>query len=388
VLGLYVHIPFCAAICNYCNFNRGLFDAELKARYVRAVSAEIARSGRAGGSGGAGGSSGAGGSGGVADTIYFGGGTPSLLEPEEIADIIRACREAFAVSADAEVTLEANPETVSVDRLAAFRAAGVNRVSFGVQSFRENELRRLSRLHSADRARDAVSEARAAGFDNVSIDLMMWLPGQRLEEWLQSVDEAIRVAPDHLSLYLLEVYPNAPLKDEMARQRWSQAPDDDAAAMYVTAMERLEAAGLQQYEISNVARPGRRSRHNLKYWTDQEWLGFGCGAHSTRNGARWKNVSSTEEYVDRIARDAGTEVDVRRLSDSERLGDALFTGLRLAEGVELATIRQRYGVDVWRRFGADLQVYVDAGLLLHDGATLRLTRRGMLLAHEVMAVFV
>jgi oxygen-independent coproporphyrinogen III oxidase len=257
-----------------------------------------------------------------------------------------------------------------------------------VQSFRENELRRLSRLHSADRARDAVSEARAAGFDNVSIDLMMWLPGQRLEEWLQSVDEAIRVAPDHLSLYLLEVYPNAPLKDEMARQRWSQAPDDDAAAMYVTAMERLEAAGLQQYEISNVARPGRRSRHNLKYWTDQEWLGFGCGAHSTRNGARWKNVSSTEEYVDRIARDAGTEVDVRRLSDSERLGDALFTGLRLAEGVELATIRQRYGVDVWRRFGADLQVYVDAGLLLHDGATLRLTRRGMLLAHEVMAVFV
>jgi len=324
----------------------------------------------------------------VADTIYFGGGTPSLLEPEEIADIIRACREAFAVSADAEVTLEANPETVSVDRLAAFRAAGVNRVSFGVQSFREDELRRLSRLHSAGRARDAVSEARAAGFDNVSIDLMMWLPGQRLEEWLQSVDEAIHVAPDHLSLYLLEVYPNAPLKDEMARQRWSQAPDDDAAAMYVTAMERLEAAGLQQYEISNVARPGRRSRHNLKYWTDQEWLGFGCGAHSTRNGARWKNVSSTEEYVDRIARDAGTEVDVRRLSDSERLGDALFTGLRLAEGVELATIRQRYGVDVWRRFGADLQVYVDAGLLLHDGATLRLTRRGMLLAHEVMAVFV
>ena len=388
MLGLYVHIPFCAAICNYCNFNRGLFDAELKARYVRAVSAEIARSGGAGGSGGSGGAGGSGGSGGVADTIYFGGGTPSLLEPGEIADIIRACREAFAVSADAEVTLEANPETVSVDRLAAFRAAGVNRVSFGVQSFREDELRRLSRLHSAGRARDAVSEARAAGFDNVSIDLMMWLPGQRLEEWLQSVDEAIRVAPDHLSLYLLEVYPNAPLKDEMARQRWSQAPDDDAAAMYVTAMERLEAAGLQQYEISNVARPGRRSRHNLKYWTDQEWLGFGCGAHSTRNGARWKNVSSTEEYVDRIARDAGTEVDVRRLSDSERLGDALFTGLRLAEGVELATIRQRYGVDVWRRFGADLQVYVDAGLLLHDGATLRLTRRGMLLAHEVMAVFV
>ena len=273
-------------------------------------------------------------------------------------------------------------------RLQGFLAAGVNRVSFGVQSFRDEELKRLSRLHSADRARGAVAEARTAGFDNVSIDLMMWLPGQRVGDWLQSVDDAITVAPDHLSLYLLEVYPNAPLKDEMARRQWSQAPDDDAAAMYLTAMERLEAAGLLQYEISNVARPGRRSRHNLKYWTDQEWLGFGCGAHSTRDGVRWKNVSSTEEYVARIGRGEGTAVDSRRLSADERLGDALFTGLRLSDGVDLETIDKRYGVDVWRRFGAELQPYVEAGILLHDGRTLRLTRRGMLLAHEVMAIFV
>jgi len=284
MLGLYIHVPFCSAICNYCNFNRGLFDADLKARYVDALIAEIEGAGRAGRAVRAGRS--------TADTIFFGGGTPSLLEPEEIARIVAALESSFDIAADREVTLEANPESVSEPRLAAYRRAGVNRVSFGVQSFREDELRRLSRLHSADRARAAFAEARAAGFDNISLDLMMWLPEQRVSEWLESVDAAIALAPEHLSLYMLEVYPNAPLKDDMARARWSQAPDDDVAAMYVAAMERLEEAGYAQYEISNVAKPGQRSRHNLKYWSDGEWLGFGCGAHSTRAGVRWKNISS------------------------------------------------------------------------------------------------
>jgi oxygen-independent coproporphyrinogen-3 oxidase len=286
------------------------------------------------------------------------------------------------------MTLEANPETVTEARLAAFRQAGVNRVSFGVQSFRETELRRLSRLHSADRARQAIAEARAAGFDNVSLDLMMWLPEQRVADWLGSVDEAIVVSPDHLSLYLLEVYPNAPLKEDMARANWSQAPDEDAETMYLTAMERLEAAGYVQYEISNVARPGRASRHNLKYWTDGEWLGYGCGAHSTRGGARWKNVAGTDEYVGRVGRGESPAIEVRTLSADERLGDALFTGLRLTEGVSLDAIRERYGVDVWTRYAPDLAPFIDVGLLRHEGGRLWLTRRGMLLAHEVMAVFV
>ena len=375
-LGVYVHIPFCAAICNYCNFNRGLFDASLKARYVDALVTEIGRAGGAGRETGA------------ADTIYFGGGTPSLLEADDVARIVAACESSFDVAADREVTLEANPETVSETRLAAFRDAGVNRLSFGVQSFREDELRRLSRLHTADRARCAVAEARAAGFDNVSLDLMMWLPEQRVSDWLESVDSAIALEPEHLSLYLLEVYPNAPLKEDMARARWSQAPDDDAATMYVTAMERLEAAGLLQYEISNVAREGRRSRHNLKYWTDGEWLGFGCGAHSTRDGVRSKNVASTEDYIVRVSGQQSTVVEARRLPAPERLGDALFTGLRLADGVDLDSIAARYDVDVWSCYGAELQRFVDAGYLIRDGANLRLTRSGMLIAHEVMTVFV
>ena len=388
MLGLYLHIPFCSAICNYCNFNRGLFDGALKERYVEALVNEISHGGADPrvGPGRTHRSAPTGLS--PADTIYFGGGTPSLLEPQDISRIIAACRASFAITADVEITMEANPETVSEARLTAFRTAGINRLSFGVQSFRDDELRRLSRLHSSDRARAAVAEARAAEFDNVSLDLMMWLPEQRVSDWLESVDAAIALAPDHLSLYLLEIYPNAPLKDDMARARWSQAPDDDAAAMYETAMERLERAGLPQYEISNVARAGRQSRHNLKYWQDGEWLGFGCGAHSTRGGIRWKNVSSTEDYVALIAAGASTTTDVRQLTPDERLGDALFTGLRLSEGIDLAVVRARYGVDVWSRYETELRPFVDDGCLIREGTRLRLTRRGMLLAHEVMAVFV
>jgi oxygen-independent coproporphyrinogen III oxidase len=388
MLGLYVHVPFCAAICNYCNFNRGLFDPELKIRYVDALIKEIGRLRDARGPEDPGDDGTPRLEAFAADTLYFGGGTPSLLEPAEIGRIIEAFRAIVDLAADAEITLEANPESVTTQRLAAYRAAGVNRLSFGVQSFRNDELQRLSRLHDVNRARSALAEARRAGFDNVSLDLMMWLPGQSIAQWLESVDGAIGESPDHISLYLLEVYPNAPLKEEMARALWSQAPDDDAAAMYIAAMERLEAAGYEQYEISNVARPARQARHNLKYWTDGDWMGLGCGAHSTLSGVRWKNVPATEEYIGRVLRSESAAVDVRRLSAAERLGDALFTGLRLASGIDLDTVGARYNLDIWDRYGRELAPFMDEGLLLRDGPRVRLTRQGMLLAHEVMAVFV
>ena len=371
-LGLYVHIPFCSAICNYCNFNRGLFDAAQKERYVAALLNEI----RAGADAS------------PADTLFFGGGTPSLLEPLEIAAVIEACRQAFTVAGDAEITLEANPETVTEARLAGFRAAGVNRISFGVQSFRDEELQRLSRLHSAATASEAFSMARAAGFENISLDLMMWLPQQAVAQWLESVDALIALGPEHASMYLLEIYPNAPLRDAMARSKWSLAPDDDAAEMYLSGLDRMDKAGYIQYEISNVARPGRASRHNLKYWSDGEWLGFGCGAHSTREGVRWKNLASTEDYISAATAGGPLAVDRRTLSADERLEDALFTGLRLNAGIALSGVKQRYGVDVWDVFGGELQMFVDEGLLVYDGRSLRLSRAGMLLAHEIMSVFI
>lgn len=373
-IGLYLHIPFCAAICNYCNFNRGLHDEGWRRRYVEALVADICRHAAPD----------------VAvDTIFFGGGTPSLLTPGEVARILTACRESYAVAGDAEVTLEANPESASAEALDGYRAAGVNRLSFGVQSFQDAELKRLGRLHSSATARLAVTRARAARFDNLSLDLMMWLPGQSPADWLASVDALIDVGPDHASLYLLEVYPNAPLKDEMARAGWSVAPDDDAAAMYLDGLDRLDRAGYQQYEISNVARAGRRSRHNLKYWQEGEWIGFGCGAHSTYAGERWRTLSSTVEYVERIAAGADVRLDRRRLDPPERLEEALFMGLRLVEGLDLPAISERHGVDIWARYGQDLATFVHAGLLVHEpGRRLALTRAGMLLANEVMSVFI
>jgi oxygen-independent coproporphyrinogen III oxidase len=385
MLGLYLHAPFCQSICSYCNFNRGLLDADLKRRYVVALEREIRRADappdrRA------------------ADTIFFGGGTPSLLDPSEIARLLAACRDAFDVSAGAEITLETNPETATRDRLDAFREAGVNRITFGVQSFDDDELARLGRIHSADRAREAVRAARAAGFDNLSFDLMFWLPGQTLAAWSRTIDEAIALAPDHLSMYLLELYPNAPLKESMARATapasrespaaWTQATDDEAADMYLAALDRLDAAGFAQYEISNVAHPGCESRHNLKYWQAGAWYGFGCGAHSTVDGWRWKNLASTTAYVDRVMADELVAVDREPLSADGRTSEALFTGLRLAAGIETRNFQARFGVDPWSRYSAALAPFVDEGLMWARDGRFGLTRRGMLVANEVLVTFV
>src|SRR5262245_44534744 len=372
MLGLYLHIPFCSSICNYCNFNRGLLNDDLKNRYVAALEREIVSTG----------------GGEPVDTIFFGGGTPSLLDPPEIQRLITACRDAFAVAAAAEVTLETNPETSTFERMSGFRAAGINRVSFGVQSFRDAELKRLGRIHSADRARIAVSEARSAGFTNISLDLMMWLPQQTPADWQESIDALIDVSPEHASLYLLELYPNAPLKEDMARAGWSLAPDDDAAEMYLWSLERLDGAGYRQYEISNVARPGFESRHNLKYWEDGEWLGFGCGAHSTRNRIRWKNVSATEDYISRLQSGQSVTAEQRILSRDSQLEEALFTGLRLTNGLDLDSVGRRYDTDIWSRYGCALQPSLEAGLAIREGTRLRLSRNGMLLANEVLSVFV
>jgi oxygen-independent coproporphyrinogen-3 oxidase len=289
---------------------------------------------------------------------------------------------------DAEITLEANPETVDPGRLEEFRRAGINRLSYGVQSFRDDELKRLGRLHSAQRAEDAVEMARGAGFDNVSLDLMMWLPEQDVAQWLSSVARAIAVDPDHLSLYILEVYPHLPLKQEIDSHHWKQVEDEAAAEMYEASMAMLDEAGFEQYEISNVAKPGRQSLHNLKYWTDGEWLGFGPGAHSTRQGSRWRNVAATDDYVRRIASGASVISERRMLAADERVGDAVFTGLRLNDGVDLSILSQRYSVDIWARFREPLAPFFEAGLLVKEANRIRLTRQGMLMANEVMAVFV
>jgi oxygen-independent coproporphyrinogen-3 oxidase len=373
VTGLYLHIPFCQAICSYCNFTRGLLDEAIKAQYVDALIADLRRQAEP-----------------VAiETIYFGGGTPSLLTPAELDAVLSACRASFDVAADVEITLECNPESVTAASLAGYRAAGATRLSFGAQSFRAEELARLGRLHTVERPAEAVALARAAGFDNLSLDLMLWLPGQTVAHARESVDRLVAIGPEHASLYLLELYPNAPLRENMARAGWSVAPDDDAADMYLEAMAALDAAGYHQYEISNVSRPGRQSRHNLIYWRDGDWLAFGSGAHGARGNLRWRNVAGTGDYIARVRDGASAVAETTPRDASTRAEEALFMSLRLAEGVDLARMREHYGVDVWARYGAALAPFERAGHLVHEpGRRIRLTRQGMLVANEAMSVFI
>ena len=349
MLGLYLHIPFCSAICNYCNFNRGLFDAALKARYVEALVARDRRRRPADAAG--------------ArrqrrhDLSSAAGRRRCSSRPRSAASSTPAARRS---------TSPPTPRSRSRPTPRRVDAGAARRLSRGRRQppeFRRPVVPRrgaaaaVAAARRRPRPRRRSREARAAGFDNVSLDLMMWLPGQQVDEWLESVDAAIALGPDHLSLYLLELYPNAPLQGrDGARRAGRRRPTTTRPTMYLTAMERLDAAGYEQYEISNVARPGRRSRHNLKYWTDGEWLGFGCGAHSTRDGVRWKNVVGHRGlHRSGAARRVAGGVDVRR-AVAETSGSAMrcSPGCGLTDGVDLDAIRARYGVDVWERYGAEL----------------------------------
>ena len=374
-VGIYIHIPFCRARCSYCDFATGAYQASQAERYVRALTTEIGRPApsdmRA------------------VDTIYFGGGTPSLLSPAQLESILRAVHERFSVAADAEVTMEMNPGTVTPESLSAFRAAGVNRASFGLQTFDDEQLRRLGRTHTADEARRTFAALRAAGFNNISFDLIAGLPGQTIEQWAHNMDEALALQPEHLSLYLLEVHEGTPLAEQITRGVWPQPDADTAAEMYRLLLARTKAAGYEHYEISNFCRPGRESRHNLKYWTGAPYYGFGCAAHSY-DGARlrWANERDTARYVELIEAGASAVVEKVELDERDVSAEALFLGLRLMRGVDLRAHRTRFGTDVRAAHAADLARFSEGGLIQLDEDRLRLTPAGVLLSNEVFAAVV
>ena len=375
--GIYIHIPFCRARCSYCDFATGAYDAALADRYVRAVEREARPLARAEESA-------------SADTVYFGGGTPSLLTPAQLSRLLAAVRRRFRVGADAEVTLEMNPGTVSPEVLRGFRDAGVNRASFGAQTFDDAELRRLGRTHTADDVRRTLSMLREAGFDNVSFDLIAGLPAQTLAAWERNLSEALALSPEHLSLYLLEVHEATPLAAQIREGRY-QPPDEDLAAeMYELMVERTRAEGFEQYEISNFCREGRESRHNVKYWTGEPFYGFGCSAHSfDGRAARWSNERDVRAYVNLIENEGAALVERVELDEREAGAEALFLGLRLLRrGVNLSEHRARFRRDVREEYAEDLRRFGDAGLLEMEGDVLRLTARGALLSNEVFAAFV
>ena len=356
VAGVYLSYPFCAQKCTYCNFASGVFPRDLERQYVNALEAELRAHGWQW----------------KPETVYWGGGTPSILETDDL----RALMSQIPGRPWAEATLEAAPGTITPERARAWAACGINRVSLGVQSFVESEIRRTGRKHTARTVQDEIAVLRDAGVTNINIDLIAGLAGQTEASWRESLDWIERIAPPHVSVYMLEVDEDSRLGKEMllggVRYGAAETPgDDQTAAFYEMAAERLAALGIPRYEISNFARPGSESLHNLKYWRLEPYVGFGGDAHSFDGRTRRQNPESPREYV------AGRASESTPAHPDE---ERFYVGLRLAEGVRPAPSE-------WQRFAAPIQRFLDAGLLETEDGILRLTGRGVLLSNEVFQEF-
>ncbi len=381
-LALYLHIPFCTAKCGYCDFNSyaGLPD-HLVADYTPALMHEMELWAPA-----------------VrdlqVDTVFFGGGTPSLTSLDDMSAITSAIRAHFNISEQVEWSLEANPTELTREHLDGLRALGVNRLSMGVQSLQPDELKLLERLHSPERVIQAVADARAAGFDNVNLDLIFGIMGQPLERWQDTLNRVIDLNPEHLSCYSLTVEPGTALHYQVAKGQLEEPDPDIAADQYEWTRERLAAAGYEQYEISNWAKPGRECQHNLVYWHAEPYLGLGAGAHSFLLGRRMANIDAPNRYVEAVTggweaqRDSGVG-QLRQIAGGEtpdqetQRADAIILGLRLLRGVSIEDFRTRFGMSPDEAFGPAIAKHERLGLLEHADGWLRLTERGLLLSNEV-----
>ena len=385
--GLYLHIPFCRAKCIYCDFYSET-ETHLLPAFLSALTREIdayrnhpAFSKL------------------TFDTVYFGGGTPSLLAPEQVGGILQHLAQVFRFHEAPELSLEANPGTAPVERLAGYRTAGVNRLTLGVQSFDDEELRTLSRIHSSTEAVDAVEHARAVGFDNIGLDLIFGIPGQTPSSWRATLSQALRLAPEHLSIYGLTYEPNTPLWRQWQQGQIQRCAEEREREYFLLAAELLTAAGYEHYEISNYALPGKRSKHNQHYWDHSAYLGLGPSAHSFDGRRRLWNVPSLTGYIDAVERGAGAVAGSEDLTLSMRRTETLLLGLRRSDGVDLASWQSVYGFDLLPiaqdlavTFGienrAPFAASAGSALLAYDGRRLGLTLDGVLLYDSICKVFV
>ncbi len=391
-IGLYIHIPFCATKCNYCNFNTYTRLEKLIPSYIDALSRELHLWGDSLGHPGV-------------KTVYFGGGTPSLLEPSDLSRVLDACRSAFSLQPNAEISAEANPGDVTAGKMRQWRSFGINRLSMGFQSVDDRLLRLLTRRHSSQEALAAYSNAREAGLDNVSLDFIYGLPHQTIETWRATLDQAISLAPEHLSLYSLTVEEGTPLHADVRSGLVPQPDPDLAADMYILADGLLNAAGYVNYEISNWAKPGKACRHNLIYWQFEPFLGVGPGAHSHLETHRFWDIRSPAEYIKRVQEKTGGLPVVaqapfsdvlqgaawvegsRPIGDQDRFAETVILALRLRDGVSLDHITATFGPDAATAFLHRLEGLSGLGLLERNGDTVRLTQRGRLLSNEVFIRF-
>lgn len=369
---IYVGIPFCKTICTYCDFNVYAHLGKLFEGYVGALTKEIET---------------------VAHgltpppralSLAFGGGTPSILPAPLLGKVLESVNSCFELAPGSEVTLEANPGTVDLEKLTMLRAMGVNRLSLGVQSFDDTRLKALNRNHNSAQSQEAYHLAREAGFANINLDLIFGLPDQRLDDWAKSLDRALAWQPEHLSLYGLQVEKGTALERQIARGRVNSPDPDLAADMFCLAEEKLAAAGFEHYEISNYARPGFRSRHNLTYWLNLPYLGFGAGAHSYFRGVRYSNVLSPREYIGLLHHGESVVATREGIPRELEIGETLMLGLRLEEGIAFEEFRARFGVDVRDLHAAAIAQLQEWGLLQTGGGRIRLTPRGRLVSNQVL----
>ena len=371
-ISIYIHIPFCVRKCAYCDFTsfpgRGAQMEAYLSAVCREMRAQAAFFGRR-----------------PVRTVFLGGGTPTLISGEQTRNLLDALRMCFDVAPDAEITMEGNPGTVTAQRLAAYRAAGVNRLSLGVQSLDDGLLAAIGRIHTAAQAREAVALARAAGFDNVNLDLMLGLPGQSVAQWERTLDEAITLVPEHLSCYSLIVEEGTPLSAQLERGECAPLPDEDALCrMDEITAERMAHAGYVRYEVSNYAKPGRECRHNIVYWACEPYLGLGCAAHSDMDGRRFYNPSDWAGYL-QMAESGSTERPQEgENTRQDRMFERMMMGLRMVLGVDCARFARDFGAqpeEIWKEaLERDLQV----GLMAREGDFLRLTQRGMQVMNSVL----
>ncbi len=374
--GLYIHIPFCVHKCAYCDFY-SVSDLNLKPAFLKALSAEIAAT-EAGHL--------------AFDTVYFGGGTPSILDPVEVEAIIDQLNARFRLAGPVEVTLEANPGTVDPDRLKGFRSAGVTRLNLGVQSFREENLRLLGRIHSAGQAHDAVAAARRAGFGDIGLDLIYGLPGQTMGAWTMDIESALAYDPEHLACYMLSVEPGTPLAEDERLGHFRPAPEEATAGLFLATSERLTRRGYHHYEISNFARgassggDARVSRHNSKYWAYASYLGFGPAAHSFRAPRRFWNRRDVRRYIAELQAGRRPPGGEEFLSADQQMLEVVMLGLRTSAGIDRTDFRARFGRDFNERYGAAADELAGRGLLTLENGRCAPTRQGMLFLNTVVAL--
>jgi oxygen-independent coproporphyrinogen III oxidase len=379
--GIYIHIPFCAHICPYCDFNTYTGQSSRIPAYVEAVRREVAiwadqLDGRS------------------ASSVFIGGGTPSLLAPIQIRAILDACESVFELSPGAEVTIEANPNNLDERYCAALLDSGVNRLSIGAQTLDRRGLRVLGRLHEVDHVAEAVAAARRAGFTNVSLDFIYGWPGQTIDQWRSDLTQVLAGEvggrpPDHLSLYGLIVEPGTPLADAVHRGILTPIDDDLAADFYELAIGMLAEAGWIHYEIANWASsPHAVSRHNAVYWRNGDYAGIGAGAHGHVRNRRTMNQPSPGRYIAALEREESVVTNVEELDDRTAMGETMMLGLRLLQdGVSPPSFARRHGVSLFDRFGPQLSRLTSTGVLEADDCRVRLTKRGVLLANSVCAEF-